>query len=397
MTQREKRLAAAIGCLLGLMVIYFAFSTVMDGITKRNNEITGLQDEISNAEKLKRDGVAAQSRLEEYRRQSLPVDVNVSRLEYEWWLREQIDEVGLGRSIKRIPARQSRSIYQELAYRVTGRGSINQLTDFLYRFYKADELHRIRSLTVKPITGSKLLDIQMLVDALVVQGATKQEIGKQESQRLARDLVAYEDVIVNRNLFSPANRPPELSRIGKQEVTRGDSFSFTAKADDPDKDSLLFELTGDAPEGLEIDAKTGRVRWPAREIEKHQGIQDEGTTEFTIVVRDDGAPAKEATRTVTVAVVEPREEKDDDDRLDKSKFAVIAGIVDDQEGRRMWLNLRTDDETKFLREGDKVAVGSFEGVITYIGLNEVGIRTEDGDMLVNLGENLAEAREAKGG
>jgi hypothetical protein len=383
MTDREKLLAATVAGLIGMLVLYFAWSQYSDQIASRQAELDRLTGDIERAERVQQKGKRARRQLQAFQQQSLPADLNQAQLKYKQWLGERLATTGLAKTVKPVPSRAANRVYQQLTYNVTGRGTLPQLTEFLHDFYATDELHRIRVMTVKPIASSKDLDVSMTIDALVMPGARTSEVGERGSDRLSRDLDAYLQAIVDRNPFSPANRPPRLASLRRQEASRGRSLSFTVEAEDPDEDTLTFQLGDDAPEGAEIDPRSGRFQWRPRE---------NGDYEFSILVRDDGLPAQQDQITAEVRVVDAPPESDDEEGVDSLEFAFVAGIVEVDGEAELMLNLRSEDQTKFLRLGDKVEVGDFSGVITRIDAREIEIRTAEGNLVVRLGESLADGR-----
>ena len=385
MNSREKILAVTIVGLLALLVVYLGYSQITGQFQQRESQITNLNKDIKLAKRLKSQGGAAEKRLHAYREQALPADLNDARRKYQQWLRDRVATSGLAKTVKPVPSRTTSNVYQQLTYNVTGLGTLDQLTDFLYSFYSVDELHRIRSLIVKP-SGSKQLDINMTIDALLMPDAEKLAIGERNSSRVTLAKDEYFRAIVDRNPFSPANQPPRLRRLRRQEVALGEDLSVLVEAEDPDDDDLTFELGDDAPEGLEIDEATGRLRWNPTEIDDY---------EFLVTVHDDGLPRKSDERTIRVSVVEPSDDSDDDG-VDKAEFAFVAGIVERDGQPLMMLNLRTEDRTRRLKKGDEVDVGSFAGVITRIAPKEIELSTDDGPMVVRLGQSLADAKKIGG-
>ena len=95
------------------------------------------------------------------------------------------------------------------------------------------------------------------------------------------------------------NTPPVLSPIPDQEVTLGQTLTFTASANDADVpvQTLFFSLGADAPAGAIINAITGAFAWTPPSAP--------ATNTFTIWVSDGGVPSLSATQSVRVTVWPP--------------------------------------------------------------------------------------------
>jgi hypothetical protein len=96
------------------------------------------------------------------------------------------------------------------------------------------------------------------------------------------------------------NRPPVLSPIGSKSANEMTLLSFTALASDPDlpANSLSFSLDEGAPAGASIQTGTGLFSWTPTES------QGPGLYSVTIIVRDNGTPALNASETISVTVHE---------------------------------------------------------------------------------------------
>ena len=63
------------------------------------------------------------------------------------------------------------------------------------------------------------------------------------------------------DLLTLANSPPKFTSSAQGGLAQG-QFSYTASAEDPENDPLIFALES-APSGMAIDEKTGRIQWKA--------------------------------------------------------------------------------------------------------------------------------------
>ena len=210
MNQREKILAAAVAFLVVLMVARMGWNKVDRLYDQRGQQLSSLKKTISDRQFEVERGKMAAERLNQWQRQSLPADPLLAQTLYQDWLRRQVDTVGFqnveyrGQDSTARSRRSQRYAYQQLSFTVAGRGSLEQLTQFLYEFYQADHLHQLRSLGIKPIEDSDKLDLTFKIEALILPGADRVDaLSPGTSDRLAQDdLSSYREAIVSRNLFA---------------------------------------------------------------------------------------------------------------------------------------------------------------------------------------------------
>lgn len=93
------------------------------------------------------------------------------------------------------------------------------------------------------------------------------------------------------------NSAPVLAAISPESADEMTLVRATARATDPDGDPLRYSLRK-APAGARIDAASGRITWTPSEA------QGPGRYSFGVVATDDGSPAMEAERPLSVTVRE---------------------------------------------------------------------------------------------
>ncbi|NUQ66571.1 MAG: hypothetical protein HUU20_29260 [Pirellulales bacterium] len=193
---------------LGTMLLFYAgdwlLQNALEGpLQARRDKVAQLEADIE-----KREGQLLQAReirkqLDALAARSLPANVEVARSLYQGWLLELVNYVELaGPNVDSGEPVGRRGMFQVISFSVRGRGTLEQLTRFLYVFYNAGHLHQIRSLAITPLKESDQLDLAVSIEALVLPGADRTaRLTGLRSDRLAyRDLKDY-DVIVRRNLF----------------------------------------------------------------------------------------------------------------------------------------------------------------------------------------------------
>jgi hypothetical protein len=393
MNQRERMLAIAVGAMAVMIVGYFSYESLSSSLDARSRSVSDAESQLESKAKKLSQAKRAVKRLKEYQAKSLPSDGELARSLYQNWLLERLEKAGF-RDVKLgvLGARSRVDAFQLHTFNVGCRGNLKQLTVFLHELYSVDRLQRVRRLSLKPIPDTKDLDVGFTVEALSLKGADlKDRLSDEPSHRLALgSLDDYERVIVGRNLFASANRPPRLSSVSSQRGYPNLSLKFGVKAEDPDKlDQVTYSLANGGPVGARIDPKTGEFSWTPKE---------KGEYTATVVATDNGLPARSVSTAVKIAVTDPppppKPEPPMKKKLDfdDAKFTFVTAILDVGGTWEVWLTIRTSGEVKKLHEGDKLAIGSIEGKIKQVAANRVEIETPEQRFEVSLGDNLLQGR-----
>ena len=210
LNKREKNLAIITGVLAVLVVGYFVFSGLRGPLKTRHAERDALKEKVRSQKQQVELIEKAVAKLADWRRCSLPSDSETAKELYQNWLLGLSQDVVDLHSAK-VLAMEGRplvGVYHRLPFTVGGRGDLRQLTEFLYRFYSAGHLHLIRGMSIKPMKGSRDLDLTITVEALSLTDADRQDkLAEVSSSRLAGADLAYYQSIGDRNLFAPYEPP----------------------------------------------------------------------------------------------------------------------------------------------------------------------------------------------
>ncbi len=118
-------------------------------------------------------------------------------------------------------------------------------------------------------------------------------------------LAAEQVIVIN---VAENQQVPVFDPVAAQEVVEGEVLDFVVAATDPDipTHAIRYELEGEVPDGLAIDAETGRIRWEVPE--SYVSLSElEKTFELTVVARevvDATEVGQFARQTVEVTVVD---------------------------------------------------------------------------------------------
>ncbi len=218
MKSREKMLALGVAVVVGLLLLNSVYGWVSGEFAQRNGAKADLEKKIADKEHTLAKGRQASKLLATLRHQSLPSDSEIARSLYYSWLVGLVDRVKLeSANIDPLVSPGRSTVYEKFGYRIKAESdiSLQQLVHFLYEFYNTNQLHQIRSLTVKPKADGKLVDVTIDVEALRLPGADRSnQLNLEKSGRLKLASAGeYEKVIGDRKVFvaysPPRERRPE--------------------------------------------------------------------------------------------------------------------------------------------------------------------------------------------
>ena len=241
----------ALAAMFGLLVLYFGgewvWRTVLEGPIERKRQA---YDKLLEAKKKKEkewEGFKEGARkLADWREQSLPSDTEVARSLYQAWLLQLVVEyVKLdGPSVNPGEPASRRGRFYAIPFSVRGRGTLDQLTKFLFAFYRTDLLHQIRSLNVTPVGNSEQLDLAISIETLVLPGAGPEldkDLAEEERQEtIIADFQQRASRVSQRlaSLTLAEYTPPTLADY--QPIARRNLFGVGSDPDPTDYAYLTF-------------------------------------------------------------------------------------------------------------------------------------------------------------
>ncbi len=386
MTQRERILTIAVGGVLLLLTLQWGFNRFRDARSQRDIQIGRLESELQTAEGIQRMGLMATDRMAGFISRSLPSNGDEAVNAYMEWLYTLMEASGVsGTDVKSLNSTASGDLYRAYTYRVSANGDLEEMVWLLHAFHRTDYLHRIRSLTVKPVRGSDQLTLSMTIEVLSMnEAAEKQPAPAEPSPMVDDDVDLYVEAILNRNFFSPPNQPPRFAGSRKVEAVVNSDFSFVPAFEDPDGDEVSLRLTGDVPEGVQIDERSGRIRLRRSEL---------GELTLTVEARDSGRPARVVQQTLLVNVVEapPPPEKPKTTAFDDATQSFVTALIYSRGSWEAWVTVRTKGEKLELRAGDEFSVGELSGKVIDVTQKFVELEVDDRRFPVGLAGNLADA------
>ena len=169
--------------------------------------------------------------LEQLEGQSLPWDLEVARSSYQSWLLQLVQRAKLQTpnvdSSEPVPlsvgrgGRRAKPDYHKIGFTLRTRGSLKHVVHFLFDFYRADHLHKIRSMNLNPVGRDRNLDLTLSIETLVLSTALREkELSPGVSERLASAKREDYQPLVRRNLFNSGGGAEAANKVQFTAVTR---------------------------------------------------------------------------------------------------------------------------------------------------------------------------------
>jgi hypothetical protein len=276
MTEHRQKILVGI---LALMMLYFGGEwlwrkAVQAPLEARQAKAERLEKEIAGRDKELSEARKAAKELDRWEEQSLPSDPQVARSLYRAWLLQLVGKAGFAnRNVEAGEPVDRRGLYQSITFSVQGRATLEQLTRFLYEFYRAGHLHQIRSVAITPLAGAGQLDLSLVIEALVLPlKEDKDQLSRSTSDRLAWEKIDDYAVIPRRNLFgsSGTSDPTDHAFLTAiQHVDGRPEVWFTLRTEDkvvklkPGESFQVGQFAGKVieVEGDDVVLETDGQRW----------------------------------------------------------------------------------------------------------------------------------------
>ncbi|HEY1068585.1 MAG TPA: hypothetical protein VGE52_20845 [Pirellulales bacterium] len=220
MKSSEKILLGAVGLLVGGLGLQYGWNELQSLYETRRDRIAAIEEEISGKKMVIFQGERALRKMSAWEAAALPAEVERADSLYQSWLLGVVKNAKLtqatvdpGRAVtvaRTTRERKREEVYQALPFTLRARGTLEQLTRFLYDFHRAPHLQQVKRISAKPVEPPGTLDLQMVVEALALPGADRVDrLAEGNSDRLAGTTVDdFVKPITQRNLFAPYVAPP---------------------------------------------------------------------------------------------------------------------------------------------------------------------------------------------
>lgn len=255
---RKNSLYIVLGAILAYYAGEWVLNTVLnEPLSRLQSEREGYERKIEKNKKDLGEARAAAKQLLELERRSLPSNTEVARSVYQDWLLQLVDHVGMkDRTVNSSQPQGRKGLFSVISCSVRAKGTLEQLTTFLYEFYSAGHLHQIRSISMTPIQKTGELDLSISIEAASLPDADRKETLSQErGDRLASASLADYAPFARRNFFAVGGGldPTDQAYLSAVNYVDGQPEAwFTLR----DSDSLLKLRLGDS---LAIGQFTGVI------------------------------------------------------------------------------------------------------------------------------------------
>ena len=212
----DKRTRTLLLVLGSIGILYIGDLAYRSGIESPRQEAERLKSRLEKRIRATKLSLAKSKRiaadLEQLEGQSLPWDLEVARSSYQSWLLQLVKRAKLqtpnvdssepvALSIGR-GGRRGKPDYHKIGFTLRTRGSLKHVGHFLFDFYRADHLHKIRSMNLNPVGRDRNLDLTLSIETLVLGTALREnELSPGVSERLASATREDYQPLVRRNLF----------------------------------------------------------------------------------------------------------------------------------------------------------------------------------------------------
>ena len=384
MTARERKLAMAVLCLVPATLLFIGVFWVIGKYGENDKKEMTLRSQISKEEDREMAAVKAERRRNYYNSISLSPRVEEASNQYLDWLKTLLNETNL--KYKTVTPRDAgefkknnQVVGRKKRFQFVATGKLDELTDFLTKFYSVDAMHRINSMKIIPGNdpGSKEkkvrtgeLSVNFLIEIAALSTASDNPDFAKNERKLAREEADYKTAILRRNIFGPANNVPTISARPSSSYTsmKDARISVTGK-DADEQDELTFELVESDVEGAELVVSTGK-----RTAKLTVPGQQAGKYKLKLKVTDSGFPPKENFVDVTVTFKDrvvkakpvPPKPKPKPEFI-HAKETRITGITRLPNGQwQVWVKVRTTGEKYKLAVGDSFKLDKLEWTVESI-------------------------------
>jgi len=180
----------------------------------RKRLLARLDKQINEARDAIIESDGATDALDKLERLSLPYDPELARSGYQAWLLDLVQKCDLtgtsvdagnptAMKIKDPQSGKQKEIYLRYGFSLRGRGSLQQIVDFMYRFYQFGHLHKISAFRMNPVAQGRLIDFSASIEAIgLTRCERKGELSRELILRLASSQFQDYASIARRNLFA---------------------------------------------------------------------------------------------------------------------------------------------------------------------------------------------------
>lgn len=207
--QKRERFLLVVGAAMFLIFVIVVFNFLFGGeVSKQRRLRNQLRENIAKLEADLQQKDTIKRRLADFTNRSLPPDAQSL---YQNWLLDTAYDVGLqDRRVDPGSVSSMKDHYKKYTFTLHGRGTLEQIAEFLRRFNKTEYLHLVRRVAPRSIKNSMEMDVSITVEALTLpktrvsrtlRSVSGEKLAITDSEKgMLRE-------ISSRNLFAPYSPP----------------------------------------------------------------------------------------------------------------------------------------------------------------------------------------------
>ncbi|MDR2642373.1 MAG: hypothetical protein LBC74_06225 [Planctomycetaceae bacterium] len=212
--KRERFLLILAGVILCCVVLPFCYNYFNTSISKLRTEKAKLEEAVAKLNAEVKDEKHVRERLGEFSRQSLPSG-ELAKSQYQNWLVDTAGAAGLRERKVDIGNETNllKDYYKKYTFKLTGKGKLENVAEFLRRFNKTNYMHLIKKISPSPIKNSEMIDVAITIEAVAsIRAKTVKTLPlvDKELLKITPAEQAVLDEIKKRKLFMPytPSKPP---------------------------------------------------------------------------------------------------------------------------------------------------------------------------------------------
>ena len=384
-----------VGALVPISITFMGVFWFIDKYATNKSDCDSLTVQVSTEKEKTTRAIKANQRRIYYRSVSLPANLVDASNEYQTWLKKLVrDQIKM--DFKSVTPRdggelkyKNKLIGRSKTFTLMATADLQQLSQFLYEFYSVDLLHRINSIKVIPLTSgtgnekrvrSGKLSLIITIEAVSMVDADEEREFTTTYRELPLTAEQYEQTLVHRNVFGPANNTPAVSARPSASYVSGANITVSVTGTDADKNDLLvFELLESSLEGVKLVQTDEQSRRATLEIPG----QPAGKYKFKVAVSDNGFPSKSNETELTVTfkdrvVKAPSEPPPPKEKYLIAKFTSIKGIVKGVDGIwRVWIKVMPTGERYQLQVGDSFELDDKQWTVNQVESGRAVLQVEN--------------------
>lgn len=419
---RERFLLIVTGGMVGVLVVYLLFSSLTGSRDYADREnLQNLVDQKTrdiNAVRRAFTSKHGAEALAIWREWSPHVDPRKAGSEYHDWLAELSRQAGFEEpDVQASLMHTERGLGYSLPYTIRARVDMNQLVQFLHAFYSAERMHRIESLTIKPVGGSSRFDLTLRVELLSLDEIALATVERFQILDRPVDKSLHDALFAGQNGISlqDARALSLLDDKKKRAALLGQILKADKAADRQAAilDAFASSMADTVREALDSKSVSQRhvlallpLQSQEKQAELCRRIQNEQLSvedteaivrRLTIAAQWEDSDQENGRgwlagvdRTLEgyrgrivgrdlFAVYEPPVEDPGPGPpppppppgFDAARYAVIIAIVHDDQGPEVWIESRTEGTTYRLRQGGTLQIGECHVQVLHIRSNDL--------------------------